>query len=278
MIDPVVRIRNAAHLAATFALTLALPGAATAQGEADAELQKKLANPVADIVTLPFQWTSNFGVGPYDKPQHSLNIQPVFPVKLGGGWSLIHRLIVPLESVPALMPGQDRVYGLGDINYQGFFSPAPSPSGLIWGLGPSLVMRTSSNERLGQGQWSLGPALVVLQEAGQLSAGALITQVWSFAGDSDRRGVNAFSLQPIVSWRLDSRNSIGYLGTITADWKEDRASQRWTVPLGISFSRLVKPEGFVPMNLVAGAGYNVVRPDLAARWFLRLQVNFILPK
>lgn len=59
---------------------------------------------------------------------------------------------------------------------------------------------------------------------------------------------------------------------------EKRQSQRWTVPLGVSYSLLVKPESFVPMDFVVGAGYNVIRPDNASDWFVRFQVNFILPK
>jgi len=246
--------------------------------QSDEELQKQLVNPVADIVTLPFQWTTNFDTGPFSKPQHTLNIQPVYPVKLDGGWSLINRAIVPLLSNPAVLPGQDRVNGLGDITYEGFLAPPPGPGGLIWGVGPALVMPTASDDRLGQGKWSLGPAVVALKESGAWSIGALVTQVWSFAGDSDRPDVNAFSLQPIVSYRLDSKQSIGYIGIITSNWDEKRSSQRWTVPLGVSYSLLVKPETFVPMNFVAGAGYNVIRPDNASDWFVRFQVNFILPK
>jgi hypothetical protein len=244
----------------------------------DTELQKKLVNPIADIVTLPFQFTTNLDTGPFSKPQHTLDIQPVYPVKLDGGWSLVHRAIVPLVSQPAMLPGQDRTFGLGDITYEGFFAPPVGASGLIWGVGPALIMKTATDDVLGQGKWSLGPAAVALMQDDQWSVGALATQVWSFAGDNDRPNVNAFSLQPIVSYRLNSKQSIGYVGTITANWEERKSSQRWTVPLGVSYSLLVRPEGFVPMNFIVGAGYNVIRPDNSSDWFVRFQVNFILPK
>ncbi|MDM0017844.1 hypothetical protein [Variovorax saccharolyticus] len=244
----------------------------------DSDLQKKLANPIADIVTLPFQWTTNFNAGPFEKPQYTLNIQPVYPVKIGGGWSLINRAIVPLLSNPALLPGQDRKDGLGDITYEGFFAPTPSAGGWIWGVGPAMVMRTATDERLGAGKWSLGPAVVGIKESGPWTVGALATQVWSVAGDDNRPNVSAFTFQPIVSYRLDSKQSLGYVGIVTADWEQTRSSQRWTVPLGVSYSLLVRPEGFVPMNFVVGAGYNVIRPDNASDWFVRFQVNFVLPK
>src|SRR5262252_4045918 len=96
----------------------------------DEDLQAKLANPVSDLVTLPFQVTSTFNSGPLDKQQHTLNIQPVYPVNLGGV-NLINRLIVPLLSNPGFVSGQDRVNGLGDILYEGFFAPR-NPGKMIW--------------------------------------------------------------------------------------------------------------------------------------------------
>lgn len=70
---------------------------------------------------------------------------------------------------------------------------------------------------------------------------------------------------------------IAYAGFIVADWKHN-SSNRWTVPLGATYSILTKPAGFVPVNYIMGGGYNVVRPDLAGNWFFRFQVNFVLPK
>jgi hypothetical protein len=243
-----------------------------------AELQKKLTNPVSDIVSLPFQWTTNLNVGPLDEPQHVLNIQPVYPVKLSDKWSLINRAIIPIVSNPAFASDQDRVSGLGDILLQEFFAPAPKHGGLIWGIGPAIQLDTATGERLGTGKWAAGPTVVFLGEPGDLTVGALLTQVFSFAGDADRTDVSLFQLQPILSYRLNPKLSVAYVGIITADWEAEDSSQAWTVPLGASLSRVTRPKGFVPVNYIAGAGYNVVRPDQAGDWFLRAQVIFILPK
>ena len=248
-------------------------GPAVAQDE---DLQAKLANPVADLITLPFQVTSTFNSGPLDKQQHTLNIQPVYPASLGE-INLINRLIVPLLSNPGLGPGQDRVNGLGDILYQGFLSPR-TPGRWIWGAGPALQMRTATDDRLGTGKWSAGPTLVGLTQPHPWTFGALVTQLWSFAGDDSRQRVNQTQIQPILSYTLNPRNSIAYAGVITANWEEDRSSQRWTVPLGATYSILTKPAGFVPVNYIFGGGYNIIHPDNVGTWFLRFQVNFILPK
>jgi len=240
------------------------------------DLQTKLANPVADLISVPFQFTTTPKSGPLEKPQHTLNIQPVYPTTLGD-IRLIHRVILPVLSNPAVVPGQDRENGIGDIVYEAFFSPAAA-SKTIWAVGPIVQLRTATDPRLGSGKWAAGPAALALVQPSPWSVGALVTQLWSFAGDENRASVNQTQIQPLLSYKLGPEHSIAYTGTITANWNEDRSSQRWTVPLGITYSMLTKPAGFVPVNYIFGGGYNVIRPDNTGGWFLRFQINFVLAK
>jgi hypothetical protein len=212
-----------------FAMALWMIAVPAFAQESDEELTKKLSNPLADLVSVPFQYTGTLNVGPLDKPQHTLNVQPVYPTKLNADWLLIHRAIVPLLSQPAFTPEQERKYGVGDIVYEGFFSPTPKPGGVTWGAGPIVQMKTATDDRLGSGQWAAGPAVVALVQPGKWSLGALLTQMWSFAGDEERAGVSQLQLQPLASYRVSPTNTIGYLGTITANWKAD-SGERWTVP------------------------------------------------
>jgi len=78
------------------------------------ELAKATQNPVAGLISLPFQNNTNFNVGPQDKTQNILNIQTVWPVTLNEEWNLITRTIVPVISQPEMAPGDDRECGLGD--------------------------------------------------------------------------------------------------------------------------------------------------------------------
>jgi hypothetical protein len=260
-----------------FAMALWMIAVPAFAQESDEELTKKLSNPLADLVSVPFQYTGTLNVGPLDKPQHTLNVQPVYPTKLNADWLLIHRAIVPLLSQPAFTPEQERKYGVGDIVYEGFFSPTPKPGGVTWGAGPIVQMKTATDDRLGSGQWAAGPAVVALVQPGKWSLGALLTQMWSFAGDEERAGVSQLQLQPLASYRVSPTNTIGYLGTITANWKAD-SGERWTVPLGVSYSILTRPAGMAPVNFILGGGHNVIRPDNAGDWFVRFQVNFVFLK
>jgi hypothetical protein len=76
------------------------------------------------MISLPFQNNTNFGVGPDDKVQNVLNIQPVWPFALTDDINLITRTIVPVVSQPGIRPGEDRTTGLGNINFTAFF-PQP---------------------------------------------------------------------------------------------------------------------------------------------------------
>jgi hypothetical protein len=60
------------------------------------ELAKAAQNPVADLISLPFQNNTNFGYGPDDEIQNVLNIQPVIPFHLSENWNLITRTIAPV--------------------------------------------------------------------------------------------------------------------------------------------------------------------------------------
>jgi hypothetical protein len=85
-------------------------------------------------------------------------------------------------------------------------------------------------------------------------------------------------LQPFVNYNFPDAPGryLSFSPVITADWKAD-SGQKWTVPIGLSIGQIVKPGG-QPMNLQAGAYYNVERPDTGARWQIRLQLVLLFPK
>jgi hypothetical protein len=250
-----------------------LPGLARAQD--DAELARKTQNPVADLISVPFQNNINFGVGPGDDVQYILNIQPVIPFRLTQDWNLISRTIVPLIYQPELAPGFGDVFGLGDIQQSLFLSPA-RPGQLIWGVGPIFQFPSATDDALGQGKWGAGPTAVALSMYGPWVFGALINNVWSFAGESDRPDVNQMLIQPFVNYNLPDAWYVGSVPIITANWEAD-SDNRWTVPLGISVGKIVRL-GKLPVNAQVGGYYNVVRPDHAAEWQLRIQVQFLFPR
>ena len=119
---------------------------ATEAGEDEvAELARAAQNPIASMISLPFQNNTNLNFGPLEETQNVLNIQPVIPFELNDDWNLITRTIIPVISQPAFAPGQSTTTGLGDTVLSGFFSPkAPTSGGWIWGVGPAVILPTTS--------------------------------------------------------------------------------------------------------------------------------------
>ena len=250
-----------------------LPGLGRAQD--DAELAQKSQNPVADLIAVPFEHDLNFGVGPGKDLQYVLQVQPVIPFRLTPDWNLISRTIVPLVYQPELAPGFGDVFGLGDIQQSLFLSPA-RPGQVIWGVGPILQFPSATDDSLGQGKWGAGPTAVALTIQGPWLFGALVNNVWSFAGDKDRRDVNQMLIQPFGTYTFPGAWYLESAPIITADWKA-QGDDRWTVPLGGGVGKIVRL-GKLPVNASAGAYYNVVRPDNAAEWQLRIRIQFLFPR
>jgi hypothetical protein len=161
------------------------------------ELAKETQNPVANLISVPFQNNFNFGIGPNDTTQWVLNVQPVIPISLNKDWNLITRTIMPIINQPSPASGIPSAFGLADINPSLFLSPANSGK-LTWGVGPTFTFPTATASVLGNGKWQAGPALVVLSMPGHWVIGALANNQWSYAGWGKSK-VNALLVQPFIT-------------------------------------------------------------------------------
>src|SRR5580698_8571982 len=79
------------------------------------DLAQLVQNPIAKVISLPFQNNLTFGAGPDHDPQDVLNIQPVLPIQINENWNVITRTIVPVDYHPPAIPEGSSVGGLGDI-------------------------------------------------------------------------------------------------------------------------------------------------------------------
>lgn len=245
-----------------------------ASSESAEDLAKKAQNPVADLISVPFQSNFNFNTGPSERMVYVLNVQPVIPIRLTDDWNLITRVITPIIDQPSVAPGIDNASGLGDINPSLFLSPAKAEH-LIWGVGPTFTFPTASNRLLGSGKWSMGPTGVALLSQGPWVVGALANNQWSYAGWG-KKSVNQFLVQPFLNYNFSKGWYLSSAPIITADWTAD---QKWTVPVGGGVGKLwrVGKVG-LPINTQIQAFYNAERPDFASDWSLRVQVQFLFPK
>lgn len=238
-------------------------------------LAKAAQNPVGDLISLPIQNNTNFGFGPNDRTQNVLNIQPVVPIGLGSKWNLITRTIFPVISQPNFFSENGSTTGLGDINFTAFLSPK-APGKIIWGVGPALILPSATEDNLGSGKWSAGPSVVALTMSGPWVVGLIVSNVWSFAGQSDRADVNFFLAQYFVNYNMDHGWYLVSSPIITSNW-EASSDNQWIVPFGAGVGNIFKL-GKQPMNFNMQAFYNAVKPDFGPDWQIRFQLQFMFPK
>ena len=253
--------------------TLAVP--AFAQAPDAPQLAKKVANPLSDIVTVPFQFNWIQGVGPNNETRQVTNVQPVVPVSMGTRWNLIGRVVMPFISQPEAVGS---AAGVGDTVASGFFSPKATAHGITWGLGPVASIPFTADPTLGTGKWSAGPTGIVMKQQGHLLYGALVNQLWSFAnrGDEPRTDVSQMLLQPVVSYFTGNGVTLTVMSEMTANWKAD-AGDRWTIPVTAVVSKIERI-GMLPVSLQFGGGAYIVSPEGGPSWQVRTGVALILPK
>lgn len=269
----------------TAAIDLAEDQSAPAGG-GQTDLAAASQNPIANTISVPFENNFFFHSGEDDETTYVLNFQPVIPIQLNEDWNFISRPIIPVMYVPGAVPGLPGIggmpvgfnseFGLGDINYTGFFSPAKSDK-LIWGFGPSITFPTATDDVLGSGKWSAGPSFVGLTIQKPIVAGVLLRQLWSFAGKSDRQRVNQSLIQPFLNYNLDDGWYLITAPVITADWAAEGSRNRWTVPLGGGVGKLFTVGG-QPINMNLQVYYSVARPDNASDWQLKFTFQLLFPK
>lgn len=260
---------------ALFCLGLAVVGSADAAPSTQ-DLAKLAQNPIANLISVPFQNNTNLNFGPEGGTQNILNIQPVIPITLNKEWNLITRTILPLIWKPQLGPEQDSTFGLGDAQFSAFLSPS-NAKGWIWGVGGIAQLPTHTDSALGNQNWGLGPTAVALHLEGGSPwvYGALINNVWSL-DTSDDPSYNKGLIQPFLNYNFKGGVYLTSAPVVTVDWYAD-SDDRWTLPVGGGVGKIVR-FGKLPVNMQLSGYYNVITPDDGADWQIRAQIQLMFPR
>lgn len=260
------------------------------QATADESLAKTSQNPVGNIISLPFENNIYTDVGPTNKIANVLLVKPVYPLSVGK-YNLINRFTIPLiylegqDSIAIdddpeigdleVFPGTDDEFGLGNISYQGWFSPA-DPGKWIWGVGPVIELPTNTDSSLGTDTWSAGPSVLLLTTPGPWVVGGFVQNIWDIASDKGEPDINRFTSQIFVNYNLQDGWYLTSAPVFTADWEAD-SDEQWTIPVGGGAGRLVR-FGKQPVDFKLAAYYNVEKPEFGPEWNLLFSVKFLFPK
>jgi hypothetical protein len=218
------------------------------------ELAKKLSNPIASLISVPFQNNTDFGIGDLNATKNTLNIQPVIPIKMSDNLNLITRYIVPVISQYNITGVGESQFGLGDAVVSAFISPAESK--ITWGAGPVFLVPIGTDDYLTTKKFGIGPTAVALYQNKGWTFGGLVNQIWSVAGSDERPDVNQMFVQPFITYNWKSGAGVGANIEWTQNWKSS-TSVLWFNPIITAVTSL----GEQKVQLAVGPRINLAAPD-----------------
>ncbi|HEX5003312.1 MAG TPA: transporter [Bacteroidia bacterium] len=239
-----------------------------------ANLAKQLSNPIASLISVPFQNNTDYGIGELNGTRNTLNIQPVVPLSVSANLNLITRIVAPVVTQYNITGIDSKQSGLSDAVLSGFVSPKETKSGIVWGAGPVFLLPVGTDDYLTTKKFGVGPTAVVLKQNNGFTFGALLNQIWSVAGDKDRQDVNQLFYQPFVSYNWASGAGVTFVMEGTQYW-DSNDSNIW-ISLPVSGVTAI---GKQKVQLAFGPRMNVAAPDGGkADWGWRAAIVLLFPK
>ncbi len=243
----------------------------------DSDLAQKLANPVADIINVPFQLNYDEHLGAAENiERYQLNIQPVIPLKLNEDWNVISRTVLPVVYQQYHDVALRDDWGVGDLTQSFFFTPDPKMTGgVIVGFGPVLLLPIASEKTLGADQYGLGPTVVALKQTQSgWTYGALANHIWAVEKKHGDTGINNTFLQPFLNYT--SATAVTY--SLNSESNYDWNSNDYSIPINLTATKLITLHQ-QPISVGGGVRYWAHDNDNSAKDFgIRLIASFIFPK
>jgi len=241
------------------------------------DIAKKLANPIANMISVPLQYEFSRGLGrSQGGSEQTLLFQPVMPFNLGGGDTFIVRPIVAGVREVSIENAAGKPYsgyGISSVTLESFYAPNTNSS-WIWGVGPYAQTPSGNSGNFGSQQTGAGITAVVLNRDGPWTYGLLGYQSWNVGGNPMYGTQNNLFGEPFVAYT--TKSAWTFTSQMQAQYNYD--SHRTTNPLYVGASKLVVFDG-VPISFGAGPIYYVSNtPGGPSGWGARATATLVILK
>jgi hypothetical protein len=257
---------------------------AAAPGEAQAPQSAPAGSPTPRRdFALPIEIDFDYGAANGDAIISRL--VPAVAIPLGERWKLINLTLAVIADAPGGVPGRPgnpepvpgpNVFGLGDLTNAVFLTPPTQSERFVWGFGTGFTFPIATDDVLGSGKWSAGPAFRVAYRPGKWNLGAMAVYLWSYAGDADRSDVEQLMIRALIRRQLGGGWYLTSNPIITANAKAS-PGQRWVLPLGGGVGKRFAV-GSSEIAVAVHAYVNVIKPDGAPDGLFRLDVLVPIPR
>jgi len=241
------------------------------------EIAKKLANPIANMISVPLQYEFSRGLGKTQGgSEQSVLFQPVAPFNLGGGDVFILRPIVAgvrEVSISGAIGNSYSGYGISSVTIESFYAPNTNSS-WIWGIGPYAQSPSGNSGYFGSQQTGAGVTAVVLNRSGPWTYGVLGYQSWNIGGNPTYGTQNNLFGEPFIAFT--TKAAWTFTANMEAQYNYD--THRTTNPLYAGLSKVEVFDG-VPISFGAGPIYYVSNtPGGPSGWGARATVTLVILK
>jgi hypothetical protein len=266
------------------------------QAMSNDQIAKQLSNPISNLYSLQVQTnlTLQRGSSRSYRGEFTTNFQPALPLHLTDDWNLIVRPVFnftstvvptrPAETVdqesgavfisPFERAELDRTAGIGQTSVIALLSPRKGR--LLWGVGPTAIIPTTTRDALSQRKYSLGPAGVILNMTEKWVYGVFPQYWWSVSGSDRRLNVSQANIQYFVWRSLGDGWQLGMSPNISYNRKAS-GPNAWQVPIGLGVQKTTR-FGKMPVKFSLESQYYVVHTDdFGPRWNIRFAITPVIP-
>ena len=233
------------------AVLLCTASFAAAQDGAGGDANAQANNPLANVTAFNIQDYYIGDVTGFNENANQVFLRYAKPFSFAGG-NWLFRGSAPYFTFPTAPNGSTKS-GLGDINaFAAYLFETGNPA-ISFGIGPQITAPTATNNALGSEKWSAGLANVLFNGSSKkFQYGYLLTWQHSFAGDNDRKDVNAGALQPFAFYQLGD----GLYLRAAPIWTYNFENDNYSVPVGVGLGKVIR-KGNTVYNFFVEPQYSV---------------------
>jgi len=236
------------------------------------ELTRKLLNPLARVLSIPtsFEYLEGAGIDGNGE-SFTTRIAPRIPFVLNEDWHLISKTDIAWATQKNVLATSEQE-GLRDITQTLFFSPNRSLGwGVYWGIGPTFVLPTATDDFLGTDKFSIGPSAAVYKQTGPWTSGIVLNHVWSVAGSADANYVSASRIEPLIAYTAPTATTIAVSAEINHNWQ----AESWVIPVELKIAQLTMIFG-APVQCSIGGKHYFSDAEGAPEWGAFFQITIPL--